>query len=76
MMVVISIIIITALGVWLEYVQFSIGMISHEDGLAKIRAIFDRAIMVAGLHVTRGSGLWDAYREFELAILSGLQVSG
>ena len=50
-------------------------MISREDGLSMIRSVFERAIMVAGLHVTRGSALWDAYREFELVILSGLQVS-
>ena len=59
---------------WLEYVQFSIGYISSNEGLTHIRSVFDKALMAAGLHVTRGAALWDAYREFELAILAGLQV--
>lgn len=39
------------------------------DGIAKARNLFERAITAAGLHVTEGSKIWEAYREFEQAIL-------
>lgn len=42
--------------------------------MEKIRSICERAIAVAGYHVKKGFTLWEAYREFEMAILAGLQV--
>lgn len=63
-----------AVSVWLEYVQFAIGGMAEEDGIQKTRDVFERAVTAAGLHVTKGTMLWEAYREFENAILGGLQV--
>lgn len=59
----------------MEYVQFSIGGMGQADGLKKIRETFDRALTACGLHVTKGGNLWEAYREFENAILAGHLVS-
>lgn len=61
--------------VWLEYVQFSIGGMGQQNGVKRIRETFDRALTACGLHVSKGASLWEAYREFENAILAGLLVS-
>ena len=60
---------------WLEYVQYIIGDMAQDGGIEKIRQVFERAITAVGLHVIKGAMIWDAYREFENAILMGLQVS-
>ena len=39
------------------------------DGISKMRNLYERAISSAGLHMVQGSQIWDAYREFEEAIL-------
>ncbi|CAH1802142.1 unnamed protein product [Owenia fusiformis] len=62
-----------SVSVWLEYVQYSIGGLASEDGLANTRQVFERALVAVGLHVSKGAHIWEAYREFELAILAGLQ---
>ena len=62
-----------AVPVWLEYVQYSIGGMGEEGGIAAVRDTFDRALTAAGLHISSGSMLWEAYREFETAILAGMQ---
>jgi len=62
-----------AVAVWLEYVQYSIGGMAEDNGLATVRDTFERALTAVGIHVTSGSMLWEAYREFECAILAGLQ---
>ncbi|NXF04122.1 SART3 protein, partial [Smithornis capensis] len=59
--------------IWLEYAQYSIGGIGQEGGIEKVRSIFERALTAVGLHVTRGTALWEAYREFENAILETAQ---
>lgn len=59
---------------WLEYVQFAIGGMGGAGGMDKVREVFERAVQAAGLHITKGALLWDAYRELESAILSGMQV--
>ena len=59
---------------WLEYVQFSIGRMGEEDGLAVIRAAFEQALAAVGLHASQGVNIWEAYREFENAISAGLMV--
>ncbi|KAM5191246.1 squamous cell carcinoma antigen recognized by T-cells 3 [Mantella aurantiaca] len=59
--------------IWLEYAQYSIGGIGEEGGIAKVRSIFERALTAVGIHMTKGSAVWDAYREFENAILGTIQ---
>ncbi|XP_041890702.1 squamous cell carcinoma antigen recognized by T-cells 3 [Corvus kubaryi] len=59
--------------IWLEYAQYSIGGIGQEGGIEKVRFIFERALTAVGLHVTKGTALWEAYREFENAILETAQ---
>jgi hypothetical protein len=63
-----------AVGLWLEYIQFSIGGMGDENGIENIRLICEKAIAFAGLHVSKGYALWEAYREFETALLAGYQV--
>lgn len=63
-----------AVPIWLEYIQFSIGGMGEENGIENIRSICEKACSFAGLHVTKGYLLWEAYREFETAILAGYQV--
>ncbi|ELT99707.1 hypothetical protein CAPTEDRAFT_217624, partial [Capitella teleta] len=60
-------------GVWLEYVQFCIGFMAEEGGMQKVRSAFERAIGAIGLHPVKGSIIWEAYREFEHAMLCGMQ---
>ncbi|KAJ3603768.1 hypothetical protein NHX12_028509 [Muraenolepis orangiensis] len=59
--------------VWLEYAQYSIGGMGSPGGLEKVRSIFERALTAVGLHMTKGSTVWDAYREFENVMLSTVQ---
>ncbi|GCC23990.1 hypothetical protein chiPu_0002388 [Chiloscyllium punctatum] len=61
--------------IWLEYAQYSIGGIGQQGGIERARAIFDRALTAAGLHMTKGVAIWEAFREFENAILGTLQAS-
>ena len=68
------IILFAAVPIWLEYVQYAIGMIGEPDGVKKIREVFERALVACSLHVTKGALVWEAYREFENAILAGLLV--
>ena len=56
--------------VWLEYCQFMLGEVGTEEGRAKAREVFERAIAAVGLNVAEGSLIWESYREFELALLS------
>lgn len=59
--------------IWLEYAQYSIGGMGSPGGMEKVRFIFERALTAVGLHMTKGSTVWEAYREFENAILSTVQ---
>ncbi|KAK2837273.1 hypothetical protein Q5P01_014485 [Channa striata] len=59
--------------IWLEYAQYSIGGMGSPGGIDKVRSIFERAVTAVGLHVPKGQAVWDAYREFENAILSTVQ---
>ncbi|XP_062501292.1 squamous cell carcinoma antigen recognized by T-cells 3-like [Corticium candelabrum] len=59
--------------VWLEYCKFTMG--TMVDGLATlddVRSVFERALMSCGLHVSQGSTLWEAFREFEITILDSV----
>nr|XP_006821088.1 PREDICTED: squamous cell carcinoma antigen recognized by T-cells 3-like [Saccoglossus kowalevskii] len=60
-------------GIWLEYVQYSIGGMAMKDGISNIRKVFERSITAVGLHVTKGATLWEAYREFESILLATIQ---
>lgn len=53
--------------------QYSIGGMAEEGGLAMVRDTFERALTAVGIHVSNGNMLWEAYREFECAMLAGLQ---
>ncbi|XP_029960592.1 spliceosome associated factor 3, U4/U6 recycling protein [Salarias fasciatus] len=59
--------------IWLEYAQYSIGGMGSPGGIDKVRSIFERAVTAVGLHMTKGQTVWEAYREFENAILSTVQ---
>ncbi|KAJ4846914.1 hypothetical protein Tsubulata_010310 [Turnera subulata] len=39
------------------------------DGISKARALFEQALVAAGLHLSQGPSIWDSYRDFELALL-------
>lgn len=45
-----------------------------QDGINTVRNTFERAVTAVGLHATKGFMLWEAYREFEYAMLARLQV--
>lgn len=69
----------SAVDIWLEYVQFSIGLqaeTEHETGVENVRKVFERALTAAGLHVTKGALLWEAFIEFEVVVLSLIQSKG
>ena len=55
---------------WLEYCQFSLGGIATEKGIENARNVCERAVNAVGIHVARGSLIWEVFREFENAILS------
>ena len=69
------VVVVAAVAIWLEYVQYSIGGMAEPDGIQNIRAVFERAITAVGLHPSKGAQIWEAYHEFETAVLAGLQVS-
>ncbi|XP_066330580.1 uncharacterized protein [Miscanthus floridulus] len=56
---------------YLDYVEEHDQSVSQctPSGLSKMRNLFESAITAGGLHVTEGSKLWAAYREYEMAIL-------
>uniref|UniRef100_A0A669CBM9 Spliceosome associated factor 3, U4/U6 recycling protein n=1 Tax=Oreochromis niloticus TaxID=8128 RepID=A0A669CBM9_ORENI len=60
--------------IWLEYAQYSIGGMGSPGGIDRVRSIFERAVTAVGLHMTKGQMVWEAYREFENAILSTVQT--
>ncbi|KAM7481993.1 hypothetical protein LguiB_006576 [Lonicera macranthoides] len=65
---------------WCDYVSF---VKEHDplvrgcspEGTSKVRNLFERALTAAGLHVAEGSKTWEAYREFEQAILQTIDES-
>ncbi|XP_061116092.1 squamous cell carcinoma antigen recognized by T-cells 3 [Conger conger] len=59
--------------IWLEYAQYSIGGMGAPGGIERVRAIFERALTAVGLHMTKGAAVWEAFREFENAIMSTMQ---
>ncbi|XP_034209646.1 squamous cell carcinoma antigen recognized by T-cells 3 isoform X2 [Prunus dulcis] len=62
-----------SISLWRDYLDF----VQENDpsvrecspaGILKARDPFERALTAAGLHVSEGSKLWEAYRKFEQAI--------
>ncbi|XP_047337587.1 squamous cell carcinoma antigen recognized by T-cells 3 isoform X2 [Impatiens glandulifera] len=59
---------------WCDYLEF---VQEHDptvrecspSGVSKTRNLFERALVAAGLHMTEGSKIWEAYRDFEQAIV-------
>ncbi|XP_077224012.1 EMBRYO DEFECTIVE 140 isoform X2 [Tasmannia lanceolata] len=45
-------------------------------GILKMRDLFERALTAAGLHILEGNKIWEAYREFEQAILLTIDETG
>jgi len=60
--------------VWLEYISFCLGNMDGEGGMEKCRDIFERALASCGLNVSMGSLIWDAYRDFEGALIGSQQT--
>jgi squamous cell carcinoma antigen recognized by T-cells 3 len=48
---------------------------NDKNGISNVRSICEKAVSAGGLHFTKGYLLWEAYREFENAILMGLDVN-
>ncbi|KAM6563314.1 hypothetical protein CsatB_023312 [Cannabis sativa] len=44
-------------------------------GISKARDLFERALTATGLHVSEGSKIWEAYRDFEQAIVHTVNES-
>jgi len=65
-----------SVDLWLEYCQHSIGGIGSEEGIVKAREVHEKAITACGLHVSKGSLVWETYKEFEAALLSMMPSSG
>uniref|UniRef100_A0A8C5LDG1 Spliceosome associated factor 3, U4/U6 recycling protein n=1 Tax=Jaculus jaculus TaxID=51337 RepID=A0A8C5LDG1_JACJA len=61
-------------NIWLEYGQYSVGGIGQKGGLEKVRSVFERALSSVGLHMTKGLPIWEAYREFESAIVEAARL--
>ena len=59
----------TSVELWLEFCQFSLAQLGAEGGLQKIRGVFEEAVVNVGVHVAKGSLIWETYREFENALL-------
>ena len=60
-----------SLDLWLEYVQYSIGLMDS-IGVDGVRRIFERSLTYVGLNVDKGILIWDTFREFESFILSSM----
>ena len=54
---------------YLEHCQFALGSVGTEEGNRRAREVFEEAITAVGLNVNGGGVIWDAYREFELALM-------
>ncbi|KAI1293586.1 Squamous cell carcinoma antigen recognized by T-cells 3 [Halotydeus destructor] len=58
-----------SVDVWLDYISFMMGFIESPSGQAETRSVFERALTDGGLHVAKGSLLWDTYLDFEKALI-------
>ncbi|XP_046385900.1 squamous cell carcinoma antigen recognized by T-cells 3 [Ischnura elegans] len=61
---------------WIEYADFLKQLSSEEQPTEDIRAVYEKALTSVGLHVARGSAIWDAYMNFEKDILASFKEKG
>ncbi|XP_022723451.1 squamous cell carcinoma antigen recognized by T-cells 3 isoform X2 [Durio zibethinus] len=69
-----------SIPLWSEYLNY---VQEHDpqvrecsaDGISKARNLFERAVTAAALHIAQGSQIWDAYTQFEQAILLTIDQS-
>ncbi|KAI3936901.1 hypothetical protein MKW92_024138 [Papaver armeniacum] len=59
-----------SVSLWCDYLKYveehdSAVQDFSPEGLSKMRNLYERALTAAGLHVTEGKKIWEAYREFE-----------
>ncbi|KAG0604876.1 hypothetical protein M758_9G015600 [Ceratodon purpureus] len=59
---------------WLHYLEFveerdTAVAECTKEGITKMRALFERALTSTGLHYTEGGKVWEAYRDYESALL-------
>lgn len=65
---------VQSVSLWCDYIKFvqdydPLVREKPDDGILKLRNLFERALTAAGLHISEGSKIWEAYRKFEQAIL-------
>ncbi|CAM8941471.1 unnamed protein product [Rhodiola kirilowii] len=63
-----------SVSLWCDYICFikehDPSVCDRSDsGIEKVRNLFERALTATGLHVMDGGKIWEAYREYEQAIL-------
>ncbi|KAK9167828.1 hypothetical protein Scep_003019 [Stephania cephalantha] len=66
-----------SVSLWCDYLNF---VLKHDpsvcefssSGVSKMRNLFERALTAAGLHVSEGSKVWEAYIAFEETVLANV----
>nr|KYP63247.1 Squamous cell carcinoma antigen recognized by T-cells 3 [Cajanus cajan] len=63
-----------SVSLWCDYINFvqefdPIVRQCTPTGISKTRDLFESALTAAGLHVAEGNKIWEAYRQYEQAIL-------
>lgn len=63
-----------SVSLWCDYINFvqefdPVVRQCLPSGISKARDLFEKALTAAGLHVAQGSKIWEAYRQYEHAIL-------
>ncbi|WJX21824.1 hypothetical protein P8452_11204 [Trifolium repens] len=69
-----------SVSLWRDYLDFvqEFDPTVHQcspTGISKLRDIFESALTAAGLHVAQGSKIWEAYRQYEHAVLLTIDES-
>ncbi|CAJ2649277.1 squamous cell carcinoma antigen recognized by T-cells 3-like [Trifolium pratense] len=69
-----------SVSLWCDYLDFvqEFDPMVHQcspTGISKSRDIFETALTAAGLHVAQGSKIWEAYRQYEQAVLLTIDES-
>ncbi|XKL64324.1 hypothetical protein PGB90_004410 [Kerria lacca] len=65
----------SSIEIWLEFIPFSIELMTEGNQIESVRSVFERALSICGFHVSKGSLLWKLYREFEKDILKSITES-
>ncbi|CAM8973392.1 unnamed protein product [Rhodiola kirilowii] len=58
-----------SVSLWCDYISFIKEHDRSDSGIEKVKNLFERALTATGLHVMDGGKIWEAYREYEQAIL-------